>query len=70
MLIDRRAFVAGTTLAAVTPALPAFLLDVAAPVPDVSRPCLAIHGWSTDVCDSPDDKVWLRVAHGWRTAWR
>ena len=70
MLIDRRAFVAGTTLAAVTPALPAFLLDFAAPVPDVSRPCLVIQGWSTDDRDSPDDKVWLRVDHGWRTAWR
>jgi hypothetical protein len=70
MMIDRRTFVVGTALVAVTPALPPFPRAVASPVPDVAGPLLMIHGWSVQADGSPDDQLWLMVGHGWRTAWR
>ena len=70
MIIDRRAFVAGTTLVAVMPTVPSLPRDVSSPAPDAARPFLMIHGWSMNADVSADDRVWLTVGHGWRTAWR
>jgi hypothetical protein len=70
MMIDRRDFVAGTALVAVTPALRLLRPDVASPEWDVARPVFMISGWSAQTDSSPDDQVWLTVGHGWRTAWR
>jgi len=67
MMIDRRVFVAGTALVAAAPAFRLIPMDAAASVAD-AVPVLVIDGWST-----PDDsggQVWMRVGHGWRTAWR
>ncbi len=70
MMIDRRVFVAGTALAAVTPVLWLLPPDVAVLERDVIRPVFMITGWSMQTYSSPDDQVWLTVGHGWRTAWR
>jgi hypothetical protein len=68
MIIDRRAFVAGTTLAAFVPALEFLPLPLSAPAANVSRLVFMIDGWS--VPSDGDDEVWFRVGRSWRTAWR
>jgi len=70
MMIERRVFVVGATLAAFTPALR--LLPSEAAVPEagaIQRPALMISGWSVEN-GSVDNQVWMRVGLGWRTAWR
>jgi hypothetical protein len=69
MMVDRRVFVAGAAAVAVTPAL-RLLPDVAAPALNVARPVFMIEGWSVQDDGSSVDQVWMRVGHGWRTAWR
>ena len=69
MMIDRRAFVVGAGLAAVTPAFALSLPQLPPTATNASAPVLMIVGWSTQD-DDPADQVWLRVGHGWRTAWR
>lgn len=71
MIIDRRVFVAGAGLAAVMPALRCLPAEAAAPaVNEVIQPVFMISGWSVPDDTSPDNQVWLRVGHGWNTAWR
>jgi hypothetical protein len=69
MMIDRRAFVAGTALVAAAPAFRFAPLEAAASVAD-TVPVLMIDGWSTPDEGGPSDQIWIRVGHGWRTAWR
>ena len=70
MIVDRRAFVAGGVLAAFAPALRLLPSDVAAAETLAIQPAvLMISGWS--VPDETNlDQVWMRVGHGWKTAWR
>lgn len=69
MMINRRAFVAGSTaLVAVAPALAP--LNAAANVLDLGTPVLMIDGWSAEGVGDPGNQIWMRVGHGWRTAWR
>lgn len=68
MTIDRRAFVAGTALVAVGPAIGACHPGLSRPA-DLSRLVLVIEGWAVPEGVSAD-QVWLRVGHGWRTVWR
>ena len=70
MMVDRRVFVAGAAAVAVTPALRLLLPDVAVPALNVVSPVFMIDGWSVQGDGSPDDQVWMRVGHAWRTAWR
>ena len=70
MMIDRRAFVAGTAVLAVAPACGLLPLDAAANAPDVRSPVLMIDGWSAQDDGDPGSQVWIRIGHGWRTAWR
>ena len=71
MIIDRRAFVAGAAVAAFSPALPLLASDVAVPeLRAVQPPVFMISGWSTEGDSSTGDEIWMRVGHGWRTAWR
>jgi hypothetical protein len=71
MIIDRRAFVAGAAAAAFSPALPLLASDVAVPeLSVVQPPVFMISGWSTSDDGSAGDEIWMRVGHGWRTAWR
>jgi hypothetical protein len=71
MMIDRRVFVAGAGLVAVMPALRVLPADAAVPaVNDVIQPVFMISGWSQQGDTDPDNQVWMRVGHGWRTAWR
>jgi hypothetical protein len=70
MLVDRRVFVAGAALAAVTSALR--ILPSEAAVPELGaaqQPALMICGWSVEN-GSVDDQVWMRVGLGWKAAWR
>ena len=70
MMVDRRAFIAGTALLAVAPACGLLPLDAAADVADVRSPVLVIDGWSVPDDSDPGNQVWIKVGHGWRTAWR
>jgi len=70
MTIDRRAFVAGTTLVAFAPALE-FLPVLSPPLPEIaSRPVFMIDGWSVSSNGDGADEVWFRVDRSWRTVWR
>ena len=71
MIIDRRVFVAGAAASAFSPALPLLASDVAVPELNGVQPAVfMISGWSTEADSSPGDEIWMRVGHGWRTAWR
>ena len=71
MIIDRRVFVAGAAVAAFSPALPLLASDVAVPeLRVVQPPVFMISGWSKADDGSTGDEIWMRVGHGWRTAWR
>ena len=70
MMIDRRAFVAGTALVAVAPACGALPLEAAAPLTDTTQPVLLVDGWSSEDDGDSGNRVWIKVGHGWRTAWR
>jgi hypothetical protein len=71
MIIDRRVFVAGAALTAITPALQLLPSDVAVPEFDMfERPVFKISGWSSSDDVSGDNQLWMRVGLGWRTAWR
>jgi hypothetical protein len=70
MILDRRVFIAGAALAALTPALR--LLPSEAAVLEsgaIQQPALMISGWSVEN-GSVDNQVWMRVGLGWKTAWR
>ena len=70
MIIDRRVFVAGAAVAACSPALRLLASDVAVPeLGTALPPVFMISGWSTEA-DGAGDEIWIRVGHGWRTAWR
>jgi hypothetical protein len=69
-LVDRRAFVAGGALAVFAPALRLPPSDVAAAETLAIQPAvLLISGWSVQD-DTNLDPVWMKVGHGWKTAWR
>ena len=71
MIVDRRVFVAGAAVAAFSPALPLLASDVAVPeLRAVQPPVFMISGWSAEGDSSTGDEIWMRVGHGWRTAWR
>ena len=69
MMIDRRAFVAGTALLAVAPASGCCRWTL--PRTSLTRaPVLMIDGWSAQDDGDPGNQIWIKVGHGWRTAWR
>jgi hypothetical protein len=71
MMVDRRSFVAGAGLAVIAPALPLLPPNLIAPTAvEMISPALLIDGWSVQGDASADNQVWIRVGHGWRTAWR
>jgi len=75
MMIDRRAFVAGTSLVVVAPVLSLLPTQAAAsaPTPDalnVSRVIFMIEGWSAQDDGRKDDQIWIRIGRSWRTSWR
>jgi hypothetical protein len=69
-MIDRRAFVAGVALVAITPALGVLPSGVAARGADVIQPVLMIDGWSQQDPSASENQLWMRVSRGWRTTWR
>ena len=71
MIVDRRIFLAGAALAAVTPAIQLLPSDLAGPELNVIEPpVLKISGWSAPDILDPDNQLWVRVGLGWRAAWR
>jgi hypothetical protein len=68
MTIDRRVFVAGTTLVAFAPAIGFLPIGLATPAADANHLAFKIEGWSDS--DDSADEVWIRVGRSWRTAWR
>lgn len=71
MIIDRRVFVAGAALTAITPALRSLPPEAAAPELNVLQPLVfKISGWSAPDVVCPDNQLWVGVGPGWRTAWR
>ncbi len=68
MTIDRRAFVAGTTLVAFAPAVGFLPTVLSAPAANANNLVFKIEGWS--VPSDSADEVWIRVGRSWRTAWR
>jgi hypothetical protein len=70
MIVDRRVFVAGAALAALTPALRVLPCEAAAPESGaIQQTALMVSGWSVE-SGSVDDQVWIRVGLGWKAAWR
>jgi hypothetical protein len=65
MMIDRRAFIAGTALLAVAPACGLLPLDAAADVADVRPPVFMIEGWSAQDDSDPGNQVWIKIGHAW-----
>ena len=71
MMIDRRSFVGGAALAVIAPALPLLPPNITGPAAvEMISPALMIDGWSVQGDAGADNQVWIRVGHGWRTAWR
>jgi hypothetical protein len=70
MIVDRRTFVAGTTLVALAPALEFLPAPLSPPAENTSRLVLMIDGWSFPNDGDGADEVWIRVGRTWRTAWR
>ncbi len=68
MTIDRRAFVAGTTLVAFAPAIGFLPAALATPAANSNDLVFKIEGWS--VPNDGANEVWIRVGRSWRTAWR
>jgi hypothetical protein len=68
MTIDRRAFVAGTTLVAFAPAIGFLPILPSTPAVNATDLVFKIEGWSIPN-DSADER-WIRVGRSWRTAWR
>lgn len=70
MMIDRRTFIVGTGLAAVMPTSALSLTQLPSAAPTPNGVVLMIDGWSVPSEANPGDQVWMRIGHGWRTAWR
>ena len=68
MIIDRRAFVAGTALVAIAPAIPVLPIPLSPPAANASPVVFMIDGWS--VASDTADEIWIRVDRSWRTVWR
>ena len=69
-MIDRRSFVAGTALVALTPALHWLPAQLPTPETATDRLVLMIEGWSVPDENAPADVAWIRIGRSWRTAWR
>ena len=70
MMIDRRAFVAGTASVAVVPALSVLPAQLSPSEIATGRLVLMIEGWSLPEEGGAADVAWIRIGHAWRTAWR
>lgn len=69
MTINRRTFIAGAAVTALTPALQLTPTQLAIPIEAADRLIFLIEGWS--VPDNPaDDVVSIRIDRYWRTVWR
>jgi hypothetical protein len=70
MMIDRRAFVAGSALGLVTPTLGLSLTPPQRPAMNAGWPVLVIENWRVQAGLESEDEVSIRLDHRWRAAWR
>ena len=70
MMIDRRDFIASTTLAFVAPAIHLLPLQQPSSAASQSRVVFMIRGWSVQDDRAGANQVWITVSNSWRTAWR
>ena len=69
-MIDRRDFIASTTLAFVAPAIHLSPLQQPLSASGQSQVVFMIHGWSVQDDRAGANQVWITVSNSWRTAWR
>jgi hypothetical protein len=69
-MIDRRDFIAGTTLIFVAPTLQLLPSQQPSSVASQSRVVFMIDGWSVQDDRADANQVWIRISNSWRTAWR
>jgi hypothetical protein len=70
MTLDRRAFIVGTGIVTIAPALELWPLPAPARAADLRQVEFMIEGWSPDDGSASPDRVWLRLDRSWRAAWR
>lgn len=70
MMIDRRDFIASTTLAFVAPAIHLLPSQQPSSAASQSRVVFMIRGWSVEDDRAGANQVWITVSNSWRTAWR
>ena len=70
MMINRRAVVAGVALTVIAPIPDSSARQPSAPAGGANRVVFRIDGWSRHDADANVDEAWIRIGHGWRTAWR
>ncbi len=69
MMIHRRAVIAGLALTAVAPIPDSSARLSSALTTGANRVVFRIDGWDVDSGEASLDEVWIRIGHGWRTAW-
>jgi hypothetical protein len=71
MTLDRRTFIVGTGIVAMTPAFEPWVLSAApALTADVHQVEFMIEGWSLDDGSTAPNRVWITLDRSWRAAWR
>lgn len=70
MMIHRRAVLAGLASAAIEPIPDSSARRSSALIAETNRVVFRIDGWSVHDGGANVDEVWIRIGHGWRTAWR
>ena len=70
MMIDRRDFIAGATLAFCAPVIRLLPSQQPSFTATQSRVVFMIRGWSVQDDPASADQVWMTVSNSWRTAWR
>lgn len=70
MMVDRRSFVSGTALLALTPVLNLLPAVIPTPAAEATRLVMKIDGWSVPDQSRAGEEVWIRLDRSWRTAWR
>jgi hypothetical protein len=70
MMLDRRNFIASTTLVVVAPALQLLPWQQPSSTASQGRVVFMIRGWSAQDDRAGTNQMWITVSNSWRTAWR
>lgn len=70
MTLNRRAFIVGTGIAVIGPALEPWALSGAPALAAGTHQLeFMIEGWSLDDGSADSNRVWIRLERSWRAAW-